>query len=826
MHFVNLAPALAAAGVPVFPCSPENKHPLIPHGHKGATTDPDVVARWARAWPGAWVGMPTGPASGYFVVDLDVKNGKDGTARWAELVKEHGDAPTKAVLTAGGGVHLYYRGDGPSTVDALAEGVDTRGDGGYVIVYDRVILDLPPAPVPEWVASRLEARAARRGVTAPAADIEKRLDVPRRALTREDLEAFAASAPAAAAADARAVLEGRPFGRLGGRDEALTQLVWWLVRKYPDLDPDPTADLFEASCQAVEDEDDRPTDTDWVARKFRYALPRGAAVDADRDAARAEAAAIVALMRAARPAPAGLVLGRADVGALAKNARPEVAAALRDLEAGRVPSAPGLAMDALARAAAASGDALDVPGTAEALGLEASELEAVVASLAALSSASAAAHDWLVGTPQGYFLRAEDGYQGPFQAELVPTRARDVLEFTGLPLSRFSRGEWAPKNAATLLHEYGKVPLKTEFTLVGETRLEADTFLYRALTEPELEPEFNEQIAHWLELLAGGPGPLHEALLDWLATFRQFDRPTCALFLKAWPGVGKGLLTDGIAAMFGGHAVPFHEAIGAFNGAIAYSPWVVADEALSAPLGVNGVDELKKLVGDSTFRVADKNVRAATLRGSVRVMLTSNHNGGFKFGRELTEADVAALDQRVLLLEPLREAADYLTSIGGRNHTEAWVQGRGIARHVRHLEATRKAGGKSRFLVEGLGGLGDLLTGTSLGTAPILRACLTAVLTGHAAVVRKGKRFWVHKKAVLDAWETLNKYDSPPDDMESAWGLICEPGSSTVMKEPGKAVRRCQMRVGNLVTTAARFGLSDELVDRCVALDSLEEKIQ
>jgi hypothetical protein len=77
-----LAAALSYAdsGIPVFPCNPDNKRPLTEHGFKDATTDPVRIRSWWREHPSAMIGVPTGPASGIFVVDLDVdeKKGVDG----------------------------------------------------------------------------------------------------------------------------------------------------------------------------------------------------------------------------------------------------------------------------------------------------------------------------------------------------------------------------------------------------------------------------------------------------------------------------------------------------------------------------------------------------------------------------------------------------------------------------------------------------------------------------------------------------------------------------------------------------------------------------
>jgi hypothetical protein len=68
---------LREEGIPVFPCNPYNKRPLTEHGFKGATTDPERIRPWWREHPQAMIGIPTGSASGVFVIDLDVDEEKN-----------------------------------------------------------------------------------------------------------------------------------------------------------------------------------------------------------------------------------------------------------------------------------------------------------------------------------------------------------------------------------------------------------------------------------------------------------------------------------------------------------------------------------------------------------------------------------------------------------------------------------------------------------------------------------------------------------------------------------------------------------------------------
>jgi putative DNA primase/helicase len=122
----------AEGGIPVFPCNPDKK-PVTAHGFKDATTDERQIRAWWQKWPRAMIGIPTGVKSGIDVLDLDVKpeeyiDGHEFVPNWADL------SPI-VVETPSGGHHVYFQSEGKvrCSTDAIAPGVDTRGEGGYVI---------------------------------------------------------------------------------------------------------------------------------------------------------------------------------------------------------------------------------------------------------------------------------------------------------------------------------------------------------------------------------------------------------------------------------------------------------------------------------------------------------------------------------------------------------------------------------------------------------------------------------------------------------------------------------------------------------------------
>ncbi len=115
-------------------CTSSGKHPLLRNGVKGATLNTKVIrSAWGR-WPFANVGIATGAASGFFVLDVD---GEIGGESLKELEAEHGKIPaTIEQITGGGGRHLLFKS--PKNINIgnkvrLFDGIDIRGDGGYIV---------------------------------------------------------------------------------------------------------------------------------------------------------------------------------------------------------------------------------------------------------------------------------------------------------------------------------------------------------------------------------------------------------------------------------------------------------------------------------------------------------------------------------------------------------------------------------------------------------------------------------------------------------------------------------------------------------------------
>jgi len=121
-------------GWPVFALNPKEKTPIFRGGFYTATKDINKINKWWRDNPKANIGIPTGKASGFIAIDIDIRHNGDESLR--ELEKQYGKLPdTVEALTGSGGKHLLFRNPGQVFNRAnIKSGIDVRGEGGYIVV--------------------------------------------------------------------------------------------------------------------------------------------------------------------------------------------------------------------------------------------------------------------------------------------------------------------------------------------------------------------------------------------------------------------------------------------------------------------------------------------------------------------------------------------------------------------------------------------------------------------------------------------------------------------------------------------------------------------
>lgn len=173
MQVLDNALALAKR-FPVFPCAADKK-PTCPKGFHAATQSEDgVMFLWGK-YPGPLIGVPTGEKSGFDVLDIDPRGDGD---KWLDEARD--SLPISQINhTRSGGWHfLLQHTDGiKNSAGRIAPGVDTRGQGGYIVWWPsegfrvenagaldtwpdwlvKILLPPPPKPIPMKPVTRIEA---------------------------------------------------------------------------------------------------------------------------------------------------------------------------------------------------------------------------------------------------------------------------------------------------------------------------------------------------------------------------------------------------------------------------------------------------------------------------------------------------------------------------------------------------------------------------------------------------------------------------------------------------------------------------------------------
>ena len=170
----HTATCLAQVGFSIFPVVPGAKVPACANGVSDATSDPAVVAEWWADKPYN-IGLST---NGLVVIDVDSPTGDKWLSDSVVKMQSLGAAPM--AWTPNNGKHYFFRQPAGkawrNTARKLADGVDTRANGGYVLVapswifdnsddesgyeFERGDLDGGPQSLPEppqWLVDELDA---------------------------------------------------------------------------------------------------------------------------------------------------------------------------------------------------------------------------------------------------------------------------------------------------------------------------------------------------------------------------------------------------------------------------------------------------------------------------------------------------------------------------------------------------------------------------------------------------------------------------------------------------------------------------------------------
>lgn len=164
-------------------CTAPAKHPignLVPQGLKNTSSNIDDAKKWFRGLGQKNIGIVTGSASGLVVIDIDIRH--NGDKSLADLEKKYEQLPkTLRWKTGGGGEHILFEYPGEiikNSAGMLGEGIDVRGDGGYIVappsrhitgnyyeLHDGITLDTELAEIPAWLLELLRKGKGSSGTS-------------------------------------------------------------------------------------------------------------------------------------------------------------------------------------------------------------------------------------------------------------------------------------------------------------------------------------------------------------------------------------------------------------------------------------------------------------------------------------------------------------------------------------------------------------------------------------------------------------------------------------------------------------------------------------
>lgn len=137
------------------------KHPITQKGLHDAVSTLSAYQSILNNRQGYNIAIPTGKASHIFVLDVD---GPEGLESLQSLEALHGPLPQTSTQSTGKGRHIIFKHPGTSfkvknSVRSLGNGLDIRGDGGYIVAAPSKHLmghnyqwhDAPLADAPFWL---------------------------------------------------------------------------------------------------------------------------------------------------------------------------------------------------------------------------------------------------------------------------------------------------------------------------------------------------------------------------------------------------------------------------------------------------------------------------------------------------------------------------------------------------------------------------------------------------------------------------------------------------------------------------------------------------
>lgn len=216
----------------------------------------------------------------------------------------------------------------------------------------------------------------------------------------------------------------------------------------------------------------------------------------------------------------------------------------------------------------------------------------------------------------------------------------------------------------------------------------------------DVDPIEHRDIHRFLTCMGG---QYRDHFLDWLALFCKIERPLPALYIHGSAGIGKNMLMKALELLTSRKcSAPFHQALGNFQDHYADTFFITADEDPGMnpnqfAKDITGV--IRRMIGGQYDIIDIKGAKGIRLRGQWRLYVSANNADVLSMRRDMTDADIEALQQRVFYLDVVEQSGDLrqiIDEAGGWDGSNGKGPGTGpgewprrIAEHIKWLEHNR-----------------------------------------------------------------------------------------------------------------------------------------
>lgn len=439
---------------------------------------------------------------------------------------------------------------------------------------------------------------------------------------------------------------------------------------------------------------------------------------------------------------------------------------------------------------------------------------------------------WLIQKGKAYYVFFDGTYLGPYLAEELVLKVKKYLEpLAPVTSTKMGSRDVIDKKPLDLMLDYGEIADKVVADLSAtEARFDFQTKTMHEAPCPldqTLTPQYDVQVAEWLEALAGPER--EQELLQWLSVVTRLEEPCAALYLGGPPGAGKTLLADGLAKLWNREPVDLESAMGSFNNELVRCPLILADEAIPCDWrGRPRTTELRQFVQNRTHTIKRKYLPEVQAYGSTRLIITSNNRELLTSGENLTANDIQAIVDRLIYIQCRKEAVEYLQALGNQT-VRTFVKDNRIARHALWLRGNIEIERGSRFLVTG----SDSALHRTMTTSTGLRADLCNWLVdylltptrypGDDLLVRRYKgELLVNVRGLVKHWRIYEDRDQVPrtSRLSSALSGLSN-GRVKLVAGDGRPTQYHRVDAMNLFTWAADSGYaSPEILRAALTTDS------